>query len=172
MLLLGPLPSRVPRARQPSRWAEQRERGSRGPPCGGAWQLSGVAVWLPPGWVVGEQRSGPPPPGEADPAVTMETNEVVTAGRGVGVGGKWVRRQEVDPTASWASRPPLWGVECLQACLSRPGCLRNFRVSSVPDALLCSGGWGSSGGRRLSPGEASLSQREPVEMTDILSLLE
>lgn len=32
---------------------------------------------------------------------------------------------------------PMSGFECLQAWLSRPGCLRNFRVSSFPDALLC-----------------------------------
>lgn len=72
--------------------------------------------------------------------------------------------------ASWASRPPrMCGVECLQACVSRPGCLRNFRGSAFPDALLCPAG-------RAALGEAgSVLSRPPSitwqqwEMTGIVS---
>lgn len=54
------------------------------------------------------------------------------------------------------------GVECLRACLRRPGCLRNFPVSSFPGALLCRGGSGGSGGRRVCPGWTSLNHLAAV----------
>lgn len=58
------------------------------------------ALWLPTSWAVGEQRSGPPPPEDADPAVTAETNEVAMGEMGEETEGRPHR-------ASWASRPPL-----------------------------------------------------------------
>lgn len=56
--------------------------------------------------------------------------------------GKMGKRRGGGTTQGLLGHPffPRVGVECLQACLSRPGCQRNFRVSPFLDALLCRGG--------------------------------
>lgn len=112
--------------------------GGHCPSWRGAGQLLGSPVAadeLGSGRVVVQARL----PGGGWPCwVTMETTEVVI--------GKWARGQGMGPHRA-SHPPPHVGAKCLQACLSRPGCLRNFRVSSVPDAPLCPCAWGSSRGR-------------------------
>lgn len=121
-------------------------RGWRGEHClpwSRAWWLCG-SLWPLTDPVVGEPGARTTSPEVVDPAGHSGDHRS---------GGGKMRGQEVGQRgASSASSPPLvCGVECLQAWLSRPGCLRNFRVSPFPDALLFPGGQGSSGWSRVSP---------------------
>lgn len=66
--------------------------------------------------------------------VTVETTKLVM--------GQWARGEErrwdhTGPLGPSLLGPPRVGAECLQACLSRPGCRRHLRISSFLGTLLC-----------------------------------
>lgn len=95
-----------------------------------------AARWLLESWVGGEGRLRPVSP-RPQRRLTLQgysgDHQSGDGDMGEGRGGG-------TPQGLLGSLPPPVRAECLQACLSRPGCLRNFQVSNPPDALPCQGG--------------------------------